>query len=57
MNKQKYKELNSVLDKVGFVLFGIGIAIVWIATHNWIAILGTMVASFDFQLSIDCLDN
>lgn len=36
------------------LFFGVvGLAIVWLATHNWIAILGCFISAIHLQLTIE----
>lgn len=30
----------------------LGLAIIWLATHNWVAVLGGVVAGLHFQITI-----
>lgn len=38
---------------LNWMLFGIGISIVWLSSHSWIALLGAWVASMHFTLKIE----
>ncbi len=38
---------------VNFLCFFLGELIVWLATHNWIAVLGAFVASLHFAVPVE----
>jgi hypothetical protein len=37
---------------VNFAFGVIGLSVIWMATHNWIAILGGFIAALHFQITI-----
>jgi len=51
------KETVYTFTTLNWFLFIIGIIIVWLASHNWIAVLGAIVASVHLKIKAEKIKN